>query len=146
MAYNKRTVSFFRLILEKQIDGHKETLTKKQTEECFQKIYNTRMVSLESGNKAANVTTNGNAYGGEIMPVTMIFQNRMMGAVMDRFGRDIFVTKEDDRHFRVTVNVAVSNQFFGWVFGLGKMVRIVGPESVKEKMKKALEGILERYE
>lgn len=80
------------------------------------------------------------------MPVTMIFQNRMMGAVMDRFGRDIFVTKEDDRHFRVTVNVAVSNQFFGWVFGLGKMVRIVGPESVKEKMKKALEGILERYE
>ena len=85
-------------------------------------------------------------YGGEIMPVTMVFQNRMMGAVMDRFGRDIFVTKEDDRHFRVTVNVAVSNQFFGWVFGLGKMVRIVGPESVKEKMKKALEGILERYE
>lgn len=85
-------------------------------------------------------------YGGEIMPVTMIFQNRMMGAVMDRFGRDIFVTKEDDRHFKVTVNVAVSNQFFGWVFGLGKMVRIVGPESVKEKMKKALEGILERYE
>ena len=80
------------------------------------------------------------------MPVTMIFQNRMMGAVMDRFGRDIFVTKEDDRHFRVTVNVAVSNQFFGRVFGLGKMVRIVGPESVKEKMKKALEGILERYE
>ena len=78
--------------------------------------------------------------------LTMIFQNRMMGAVMDRFGRDIFVTKEDDRHFRVTVNVAVSNQFFGWVFGLGKMVRIVGPESVKEKMKKALEGILERYE
>ena len=65
----------------------------------------------------------------------------MMGAVMDRFGRDIFVTKEDDRHFRVTVNVAVSNQFFGWVFGLGKMVRIVGPESVKEKMKKALEGM-----
>ena len=85
-------------------------------------------------------------YGGEIMPVTMIFQNRMMGAVMDRFGRDIFVTKEDDRHFKVTVNVAVSNQFFGWVFGLGKMVRIVSPESVKEKMKKALEGILERYE
>jgi len=75
----------------------------------------------------------------------MVFQNRMMGAVMDRFGRDIFVTKEDDRHFRVTVNVAVSNQFFGWVFGLGKMVRIVGPESVKEKMKQNLEAIIQRY-
>jgi len=53
--------------------------------------------------------------------------------------------KEDDNHFRITVPVAVSDQFFGWVFGLGKAVRIVGPESVKEKMKQALEGILERY-
>ena len=85
-------------------------------------------------------------FGGEITPVTMVFQNRMMGAVMDRFGRDVVVMKEDERHFRITVSVAVSNQFYGWVFGLGKMVRIVSPESVKEGMKKALEDIAQRYE
>ena len=85
-------------------------------------------------------------FGGETVPVTMVFQNRMMGAVMDRFGRDVVVMKEDDRHFRVTVSVAVSNQFYGWVFGLGKAVRIVGPESVKEGMKKALADIAARYE
>ena len=85
-------------------------------------------------------------YGDEATPVTMVFQNRMIGVVIDRFGRDVLVMKEDDNHFRITVPVAVSDQFFGWVFGLGKAVRIVGPESVKEKMKKALEGILERYE
>ncbi|MBQ6804772.1 MAG: WYL domain-containing protein, partial [Clostridia bacterium] len=48
--------------------------------------------------------------------------------------------------FRVTVSVAVSNQFYGWVFGLGKSVRIIGPESVKEGMKKALADIAARYE
>ena len=85
-------------------------------------------------------------FGGEITPVTMVFQNRMMGAVMDRFGRDVVVMKEDERHFRITVPVAVSNQFYGWVFGLGKMVRIVSPESVKEGMKKALADIAQRYE
>jgi len=85
-------------------------------------------------------------YGGEVEHVTMVFQNRMMGAVMDRFGHDVLIMKEDDRHFRITVPVAISFQFFGWVFGLGKMVRIVGPEDVKAKMKKALEDILERYE
>lgn len=85
-------------------------------------------------------------FGGEITPVTMVFQNRMMGAVMDRFGRDVVVMKEDDRHFRITVPVAVSNQFYGWVFGLGKTVRIIGPESVKEGMKKALADIAQRYE
>ena len=85
-------------------------------------------------------------YGDETTPVTMVFQNRMVGVVIDKFGRDVMIMKEDDRHFRVTVPVAVSDQFFGWVFGLGKSVRIVGPESVKEKMKKALADIAARYE
>ena len=85
-------------------------------------------------------------YGDDPTPVTMVFQNRMVGVVMDRFGRDVVIMKEDERHFRITVPVAVSDQFFGWVFGLGKMVKIVGPESVKEKMKTALADISARYE
>ncbi len=85
-------------------------------------------------------------YGDDPTPVTMVFQNRMVGVVMDRFGRDVLIMKEDDRHFRITVPVAVSDQFFGWVFGLGKTVRIVGPEDVKAKMKKALADISARYE
>lgn len=85
-------------------------------------------------------------FGGEPETVTMVFQNRMMGAVMDRFGSDIVAMKEDSSHFRVSVSVAVSQQFFAWVFGLGKAVRIVAPESVKEQMKKALNDIAERYE
>lgn len=85
-------------------------------------------------------------FGGEIEQVTMVFSNRFIGAVIDRFGRDVVVMKADEKHFKITVSVAVSNQFFGWVFGLGKNVRIVAPESVKEKMKKALEDIHGMYE
>lgn len=85
-------------------------------------------------------------FGGEVTPVTMVFLNRMMDVVMDRFGRNVVVIKEDDDHFRITVHVAVSEQFYGWVFGLGKTVRIVGPEKVKEGMKKALADISARYE
>ena len=76
----------------------------------------------------------------------MVFQNRMMNAVIDRFGRDVMTMREDDGHFRITVPVAVSQQFFAWVFGLGKSVRIVGPENVKERMKTALMDIGEMYE
>lgn len=84
-------------------------------------------------------------FGGGIEKVTMVFSNRMIGAVMDRFGRDVLVMKEDEGHFRITVPVAVSNQYFGWIFGLGKNVRIVAPDSVKEKMQKALEEIRGMY-
>lgn len=85
-------------------------------------------------------------YGGEIEHVTLQFQNRLMNAVIDRFGTDIHPRKVDKSHFEITVPVAVSQQFFGWLFGLGKMVRIVGPESVRQQMQKALLDLGARYE
>ena len=85
-------------------------------------------------------------FGGEVESVTLRFQNRLMNAVIDRFGADVVTRKVDGYHFEITVPVAVSDQFYGWVFGLGKKVRIVAPESVKEGMKKALADITQRYE
>ena len=84
-------------------------------------------------------------FGGEIEYVTMVFQNRMMSTVMDKFGHDIVAMKEDNTHFRIVVPVAISQQFFGWIFGLGKSARIVAPESVKAQMKKLLDEISSRY-
>lgn len=47
-------------------------------------------------------------FGGEVTKVTMRFTNHMLGAVMDRFGRDIMLTRDGPEHFLVTVPVAVS--------------------------------------
>ena len=85
-------------------------------------------------------------YGGEVKKVEMVFLNRMLNTVIDRFGKDVVAYPVDKSHFKITVPVAISQQFYGWVFGLGKMVRIVGPEDVKEGMKKALADITARYE
>jgi len=85
-------------------------------------------------------------FSGEVKEVTMVFVNSMMNAVIDRFGRDIFIYKEDDDHFRVSVEVAISPQFYGWVFGLGKMVRIKGPEDVRQGYLDMMKGVQEKYE
>lgn len=85
-------------------------------------------------------------YGGKMINVTMVFSNHMMDAVLDRFGRDVVVSRYDDRHFKIIVPVAVSNQFFAWVFGLGKAARIIDPPEVKAQMKKLLDEIARRYE
>ena len=84
-------------------------------------------------------------YGGKLTNVTMVFSNHMMDAVLDRFGQDVVVSRYDDRHFKIIVPVAVSNQFFAWVFGLGKAARIIDPPEVKAQMKGLLNEIAERY-
>ena len=46
---------------------------------------------------------------------------------------------------KITVPVAVSPQFFGWVFGLGGKATILGLKSVVKKMKDMIENIYEKY-
>lgn len=87
-----------------------------------------------------------NMYHGEVEEVTMRFRNNMMNAVVDKFGKQNFAYPVGKDHFEITVPVAVSPQFFGWIFGLGNYVTIVGPEGVKKKMVEALEEVRKRYE
>jgi len=41
--------------------------------------------------------------------------------------------------------VAVSEPFFGWLFGLGDKVQILGPDTVVDKMKEMLQKVSCRY-
>ena len=67
------------------------------------------------------------------------------GVMIDRFGKDIPFSKVDEEHFEVTVNVAVSGLFFGWIIGLGDGVRISGPSEVVDKMKEVIKRLNEVY-
>lgn len=84
-------------------------------------------------------------YGGRIEPVTMEFDNGLIGVVMDRFGTDVIIQKVSDTHFRVRYDVAVSGQFYGWIAGLGTGAKIVHPESVVSEFREYLEKVLRNY-
>ena len=46
----------------------------------------------------------------------------------------------------MSVDVVISEQFFGWLFGLGTGARIVSPQSAAERIKKLLEDVKNIYE
>ena len=52
---------------------------------------------------------------------------------------------EGEDHFSAHMPVTVSPQFFGWIAGLGRAVKITGPEPVRRKYLEFLKGILEEY-
>ncbi len=81
-------------------------------------------------------------YGGEEEIVTMQFPNRLIGVVLDRFGREADIRPVTDRVFRVRAKVAVSGQFFGWLAGIGREAVIVGPSSVKLQYRQWLSDIV----
>ena len=69
-------------------------------------------------------------FGGEKKTVRLRFINRLLDTVIDRFGTagTAHYSIVDDEHFMVTTEVEVSDQFFAWVCGFGKRVKIETPE------------------
>jgi predicted DNA-binding transcriptional regulator YafY len=77
-------------------------------------------------------------FAGEEVMVTLSVDNSLVGVIADRFGKNVFITKDEncENHFLVRVNVNISEQFFGWLFALGDKVKIVSPEDVAKKFKR----------
>ena len=88
-----------------------------------------------------------NMMGGRKKRVQIRFANPLLDTAVERFGRgkDTFYTQEDDKHFIVTTDVEISEQFFAWVCGFGKKAKIIGHEDVVEEFKAYLDKIREMY-
>lgn len=84
-------------------------------------------------------------YGGKEEIVTLEFENRFIGVVLDRFGKEIPVRPRDEQHFSVRVQVALSGQFFGWLTGLGKGAKITAPAAVVEEYYDYLNEVIGQY-
>ena len=72
----------------------------------------------------------------------MEFPLRLIGVVLDRFGREVDVRPMSDDIFRVRARVAVSGQFFGWLAGIGPGARIIAPQTVQDRYVQWLSDII----
>ena len=84
-------------------------------------------------------------FTGEMQTVKLRFANHLVGAAIDRFGRDTMIIATDDEHFTVSVDVAVSPQFFAWLFGFGAEAEIISPERVRREFKGKIANLQSIY-
>lgn len=73
-------------------------------------------------------------FGGATERVTLSCTNRLANVMIDRFGKDVTVMKDGADRFRITVNIAPSPVFLGWVISFGDEVKITSPEHIAEKL------------
>lgn len=84
-------------------------------------------------------------FSGDEVHVQLRFENQLVGAVLDRLGREIMLVADGDDHFTVGVDVVVSPQFFAWVSGFGVAAQIIGPQEVVEKMASHSRAVADLY-
>ena len=104
------------------------------------------MDELFSIDEAAYVKQHFGMYSGKVEHVTLRFINKLLDTVYDKFGRDnLYYTQVDDRHFTIQVEVAITDQFFGWLCSLGRAVKIISPPPIQAKFKDYLDKIRNMY-
>ena len=84
-------------------------------------------------------------FTGQEKNVVLRFENHLVGAVLDRLGRDVFIVPDGPDHFTVRTDVIVSPQFFAWVLGFGESAQIIGPAEVVAGMRQHINSVSKLY-
>lgn len=84
-------------------------------------------------------------FGGDMTEINLSVDNSLVGVIVDRFGKDVFVSRESASTFSVHFKAVVSPQFYGWLFGLGDKVKISAPRHVAEGYRAYLQNVMRLY-
>ena len=81
-------------------------------------------------------------YGGKQETVILDFPEELIGIAYDRFGTEVTQRKGDKGRIIVRTKCYVSNQFYGWLTGLGPDVKLAGPDTAVAAYKDYLKNLL----
>ncbi len=104
------------------------------------------MRAIKNFDVTAYVKQTFGMFGGDTpQEVTLRIDNRLIGVIKDRFGEDFTVMRADEARSDIVVSVYPSQQFFGWVFGLGNKVTLISPQNVVEDFKNMVNKVSKNY-
>ena len=109
------------------------------------------MVTGMKGHPQGDWTAEGYArrhfgmYAGRACQLRLRCENRLAGVVIDRFGLDVSLIPDGEEHFTVTLEAVVSPPLWGWLFGLGPGVEVLGPDWAVEDFALRLEQAAAMY-
>lgn len=83
-------------------------------------------------------------YRGREVLVTLECDDSLAGVIIDRFGKNVLFERRDGT-FLVRLKINVSPNFFAWVAGFGKDMRILAPTDVRDEFLNHIKAISELY-
>ncbi|MGX8796272.1 hypothetical protein ACR6HW_09350 [Fusibacter sp. JL298sf-3] len=84
-------------------------------------------------------------FSGDTERVKLQVDNALINVVIDRFGEDVEIEKNDVGTFSIEVDVVVTPTFLSWLFMFGNKVRIVEPIEIKDQFAMCVKEVLETY-
>ena len=84
-------------------------------------------------------------FNGEATAVTIDIDKSLVDAVFDLFGEHTKIVTSGENTVRFTVNVQVSDLFYGWCSSFGEKVKLLAPQETVASFREYLSNIIEKY-
>lgn len=88
-----------------------------------------------------------NMFDGEPCRIDLECNVKLLDQMIDRFGKDIFIRRDDHSElFRFSTDALISDGFIGWLMQFGGDVKVLSPKSLKEDVKKRAHALCDALE
>lgn len=84
-------------------------------------------------------------YGGNLVEIKVRFDKSLIGVVVDKFSKNVYISVNDDGTFDMTTKVMLSPNFYGFIFGLKDKAKIISPKIAKDEFLQYIEDIKNIY-
>ncbi len=87
-----------------------------------------------------------NMFGGELQKIDLECSIQLLDQITDRFSDGIFIRHgKSEPTFRFSTDAIVSDGLVGWLMQFGKDIRVLSPESLKQRVLADAEKLVEAY-
>ena len=84
-------------------------------------------------------------FGGQRTTVQLRCRNDLVDVILDRFGPEVTLVHQQDDTFDLYADVVISQQFAGWICGLGGGVQVIQPPEARSRMRELARTLAEQY-
>jgi len=96
-------------------------------------------------NPASYANQTFSMFGGKVQKVELSFDPTLIGVFIDRFGKDIMISKSGD-WLKTMLKVNVSVTFYGWLLQMGSQVKLNAPKQVVDGFIDYLDDVRKQYD
>ena len=84
-------------------------------------------------------------FGGKMAQMSLRAEKRLVGVLLDRFGMQAELTADGEEHVMLQTEVAISEQLFGWLFGVGDAVELRAPYWAVQEYQSRRRAVLTKH-
>lgn len=94
---------------------------------------------------SAIATSSFKMFGGELIDITLQFDDSLLDAVYDKFGEGIKIHRINEHVVETCQPVQVSPTFWGWLFQFGNRMQILAPSDIREEYSICILELAKKY-